>query len=301
MNTKNWSLTISFIVLITVGYSQVISAPNKKPKERAWEKIHTVNRKQPIPYPSVREADIVWSKRVWRFIDLKEKLNLPLFYPKTPVRDKKSLASILINAATIPMTDSKAIQLKYGSEYLAAYTDESLTQQYATLDELNDKLSYVITISKRDTITGIVSPVPDTNLVRSEDITKYALMEDWFFDKKRSQLDVRIRAICPIYYQKREINGVIQPSQSPSELFWVYFPEARFILVNNECYNPQNDAEWRNFDDIFTKRRFSSYIYKVENVYDRSIAEYATGLDALLESERIKNEIFQFEQDLWEY
>jgi gliding motility associated protien GldN len=96
-------------------------------------------------------------------------------------------------------------------------------------------------------------------------------------------------------------NGQKQYLEDPSPTFWIYYPEARFWLVNNEAYNPKNDAEWRTYDDIFTKRKFASYIYKEENVYDRMISDYASGLDALLESERIKSEILQFEQDLWEY
>jgi hypothetical protein len=62
-----------------------------------------------------------------------------------------------------------------------------------------------------------------------------------------------------------------------------------------------NDAERRTFDDIFWKRMFSSYIRKETNVYDRSIVEYATGLDALLESDRVKSDIFKYEADLWQY
>jgi hypothetical protein len=36
-------------------------------------------------------------------------------------------------------------------------------------------------------------------------------------------------------------------------------------------------------------------------VYNRSIESYAKGLDALMESERIKEEIFLTEHDLWHY
>jgi len=84
-------------------------------------------------------------------------------------------------------------------------------------------------------------------------------------------------------------------------IFWVYYPESRYWLCNQEIYNDQNDAGRISFDDFFLKRRFSSYIYKVENVHDRLIAEYTNGIDALLESEKIKQEIFQYEHDLWEY
>lgn len=294
MNRKLFLAFLAAIFAFTVS-GQVIDPPNKAPMSRAWDKIHTPNRKRPVPYPPVREADVVWSKRVWRFIDLKEKLNLPLFYPLKPIRDRKSLASVLMDAVSIPSAERP-----FGSNYLTAYKDEDLSERLGTLDDIKKLLTYEYTDDSTDA-NGQTVTVQKEYTLKPQDIVKYAVVEDWFFDKRRSQIDVRIRAICPIYYKIAMVNGNAQKMDAPTALFWIYFPEARYVLVNNECYNPQNDAEWRNFDDIFSKRRFSSYIYKVENVYDRLISDYATGLDALLESERIKNEIFQFEQDLWEF
>jgi len=291
-------IVFPFLVLLfafTGVHSQVIDAPNKKPMERPWEKIHTPNRKRPVPYPTVREADVVWSKRVWRVIDMREKQNLPLYYPKTPVRDRKSLASVLINAATIPQGETPL-----GTNFLNTYLDEALGERLTTVDDVKKRLSF----EYRDSFTdadGNETTQEKIYEVKAEDIVKYFIIEDWFFDKRRSQLDVRIRAICPVYYRFIMNNNVKQTLTDPSPTFWIYFPEARFYLVNQEAYNPRNDAEWRNYDDMFTKRRFASYIYKVENVYDRMISDYASGLDALLESERVKSEIFQFEHDLWEF
>ena len=286
-----------FLMLSSLGSAQVIDPPSTRPMDRPWEKIHTPNRKRPVPYPTVREADVVWAKRVWRVIDLREKQNLPLFYPKTPVRDRKSLASVLIDAVTVPQQEGP-----FGTNYLTAYTDEDLAERLATtVSDLEERLKFEYRDDSLDASTGITRTVSKFHKIKAEDIVKYYVVEDWFFDKRRSQLDVRIRAISPIYYRFSMVNGIRQPNTDPSALFWVYFPEARYYLVNQESYNPRNDAEWRNYDDIFTKRRFASYIYKVENVYDRTIQEYATGLDALLESERVKSEIFQFEHDLWEF
>jgi len=84
-------------------------------------------------------------------------------------------------------------------------------------------------------------------------------------------------------------------------LFWIYFPEARPILAKAEVFNRFNSASRMTYDDFFWKRMFTSYIYKVDNQYYRKISEYATGLDSMLESERIKEELLNFEQQLWEY
>jgi gliding motility associated protien GldN len=85
------------------------------------------------------------------------------------------------------------------------------------------------------------------------------------------------------------------------DLFWIYFPEARFVFANSEVFNRINDAERRTYEDVFWKRQFESTVIKESNVYDRSINEYKTGLDALLEAEKIEEKIFNFEHDFWHY
>ena len=113
-------------------------------------------------------------------------------------------------------------------------------------------------------------------------------------------MDVRIIGIAPMAYAKNEA-GEIREGNIRVPLFWIYYPEARKLLANAECFNRTNDAERRSFDDIFQKRLFSSFIYKESNVYDRRIEDYKTGLNALLESEKIKDEITNLEHDMWEY
>ena len=125
------------------------------------------------------------------------------------------------------------------------------------------------------------------------------LKEEWFFDKQRGVLDVRIIGIQPVADNIDRNTGEVRGKEP---MFWVYFPEARNIFANVDVFNRHNDAERKTLDDIFWKRMFGSYIYKVENVYNRQIADYAmSGLDQMLEAERIKEDIFVMESDLWEY
>jgi gliding motility associated protien GldN len=114
-------------------------------------------------------------------------------------------------------------------------------------------------------------------------------------------MEVRIIGISPIRIYYRE-DDTDQEKPLQKKTFWIYYPEARKILSNAECFNASNDAARLNFEDIFEKRFFSSYIYAESNVYDnRLISEYAQGQECLLEADRIKEQIFNFEQDLWEY
>ena len=142
-----------------------------------------------------------------------------------------------------------------------------------------------------------VYPDRDTNWILSQDIIQYKLKEDWFFDKERSVLDVRIIAIAPVIYSK-DTEGQIQGAR---DLFWLYFPHCRFVLNNYFVFNTKNDAQWMSFDDLFWKRKFSCTIFKENNVFDRKIESYKTGVDALFEAERIKEEIRTIEHDVWSF
>lgn len=132
----------------------------------------------------------------------------------------------------------------------------------------------------------------------SQDIIQYQLKEDWFFDKERSVLDVRIIGIAPVCYRIDEATGNVIGLQN---LFWLYFPECRYVFQNFFVQNKDNDAQRMSFDDLFWKRMFQSYVVKSSNLYDREIDSYKAGVDALLEAERIKEEIFTFEHDLWNF
>jgi gliding motility associated protien GldN len=134
--------------------------------------------------------------------------------------------------------------------------------------------------------------------ITSSNVWKYWVKEDWFYDKQKSVLEVRIIGICPIIEKIAE-NGDHLGADKP--LFWIYFPEVRPLLATQEVYMRQNDAYRNTIDDLFAKRMFSSYIRKESNAYNRGIYDYKSGIDQLLESERIKNDIFVYEHDWWHF
>jgi gliding motility associated protien GldN len=126
------------------------------------------------------------------------------------------------------------------------------------------------------------------------------IKEDWFFDKQRGIMDSRIIALG-ISIIPLDASGQNDEAQGCTNWIWIYFPEWRQFFANNEVFNVDNDAERRTYEDVFWKRQFNSQITKESNVYDRKISDYAKGIDALLESERVKNDIFKLEHDWWQF
>ncbi|MGB1017634.1 MAG: gliding motility protein GldN, partial [Chitinophagales bacterium] len=135
------------------------------------------------------------------------------------------------------------------------------------------------------------------NKLSWDKIVKYKVKEDWFFDEETSTFQVRIIGIAPVLETFDENGNFI----GDETMYWIYYPDLRPILAKYEAYNPGNNAVRLSWEDIFEARLFGSYIFKEDNVYDRVIQEYAAGLDALFESDNIKQKIFEFEHDLWSY
>lgn len=255
----------------------------------AYIKEHTPTRRT-IPYVHLREADVMVAQRVWRTIDLREKINHPLYYPLEPTQDRKSLFDVILEGL-----------LKTGS--LTAYDPGVLLQdddfeRPLTVEQLEGMLNAVDTIwtpSLDD--PDIQIPVPRSDPVTTAEVTRYLLKEDWIFDKQRGVMEPRIIGLAPL----REVRGDDGELRGHAPLFWLYFPEFRYVLANAEAFERGSDAGGRSFDRIFQDRLFSSYITKVSNAYDRGIIDYATGVEGLLEGEAVKEHLFRTEFDQWNY
>jgi gliding motility associated protien GldN len=164
-------------------------------------------------------------------------------------------------------------------------------------EELDSILNPVVIRYTEDLETGEKKEVRSVEPISSQDVVAYELKEDWLFDKQRSERYVRIIGIAPVVLKRNE-SGEIKGTK---ELFWLYYPECRYIFNNFDVFNSHNNSQQMTFDQLFQLRRFTSYIIKEDNVYDRGIDSYAKGIDALLESEKIKNDLFIMEHDLWHY
>jgi gliding motility associated protien GldN len=234
--------------------------------------------KRLLPYDHVREADIFWEKRIWRVIDIREKMNLPFAYPERP------FFSILMDAATT------------GEITVYSTEDDKFTSQL-TADEVASMGATIDTVITFDPETYEEQMQVVRNDINPEDVKRFRLKEVWFFDEETSTLQVRILGIAPLI-DKTDDNGNFLYEKP---MFWVYYPEARGILSRERVFNVGNDASPITWEDLMEMRFFASYIYKESNVRDRRLQDYLTGVDLLLEADKIKQEIFNFEHDLWSY
>ena len=255
-------------------------APGDAPLDDIVKK-DIMQERRVLPYQPIRESDVFWEKRIWRIIDVREKMNLPFAYPQDP------FFSILSEAATkgdLPVYDVDEDGAKFKKRMS---TDNVLSM-----------------LSKTDTV---VTFDPETyeekiqivrNDINWEDVKRFRVKEVWFFDKETSTMQVRILGIAPMIDVKDNEGNF----RFEKPMFWVNYPQARELFARHRVYtmggNTNATISW---EDLFEMRSFSSYIYKESNVYDRKIDDYLSGLDIMMESEKIKNDIFNFEHDLWQY
>ena len=279
-----------FLILLVVLLGAAHTVLKAQIIDGAYTKRITIDRK-PAPLPGVREADVLWSKTVWRLIDLQEKTNLHFYYPTREMQGRMNLVNHLL----------KGIKDGTITAYDASQEDNEFKMPltYAQVEESFGATSKVM--QRRNFETGEMEDVTIQQDTHPEEVKQLMIKEIWYFDKQTSTLQVRILGLCPIrlYYRDED---TAQENVLRKKLFWIYYPEVRPLLARNEALNSTNSARSFSYDDLFLTRRFDGYIVKEENIYNnRNIEQYASGAYAAKESERIKTAIFNFEQDLWEY
>jgi len=257
--------------------------PAQKVVDGYYENTNILNARV-TPYANLREADVMYSKRVWREMDLREKVNMVFASPKarfiTILTDAIQAGELTAYDATPTKDDVN------GDEFTTILSPEEAMRKFAD--------SVVVPLFDNEgNQTGTEVRPGEFN---PDSIVKFRIKEDWIFDKQRSIFEPRIVGIAPMI----KISAAGQ-SFDEQPAFWIYFPEVRHLLVTKAVVNRSNDATGLSYDDIFMKRIFASYVVKESNPEDLRIKDYAIGIDKLYESERVKKELFDFEHDLWSY
>jgi gliding motility associated protien GldN len=319
------------------------------------------DNKKPIEYGFVNDNDLLFGKKIWEYIDINERINMPLYYPTKPLMDRMSLFDVLreyIESSKQNNIDIKkfCFQDDYFSVPLESFEVDSKFYEFKLTDEGENKVNNSLNPTKIDPsdeknykklclkliFDKKIKEGPDfkTATISAADIVGYKIQGYWYFDKRLSELKYRLIAIAPIATSAKNIVDKTFGDQAIEDefeelkknqgsdltedqlktkqdkldiyndlneadvLFWIYYPAIRNELKLHPCLNDTNSSKPITFDDLLISRRFNAIIYKEENVYeDREIKDYMkdNAHNQLLESERVKEKIRNFEHDMWNY
>lgn len=324
MNVKIFLIAIFSLSFGLVAFAQSNLLNAKTPSQigvKSKAQLNSDNDK-PLSYGYVDDRDILMSRTTWEIIDLGEKINFPLYFPIEDTTsigpDRRSLYDVLVKGIkkgkiTEVYTDSYFNIKKSFKDIQSSLIHISLSDEgRKDINRLglNDKFEGFDPDSlSTDDAERLVSFGVDKQYIikkelTSQNVLQYKIKGVWYFDKRQGELKYRLLGICPVTPDVNAGTNIDDPDATYVELFWVFFPNARETLYAAKAFNEKNSSMPISFDQILNARRFNSVIYKEENVYgDREIKDYLANnaLNQLLESDRIKDKIRSFEQDMWSY
>lgn len=296
MNMRNFLIVVISILGSAVSYAQPNLLNAKIPEEIGLKSAAQLisDNDKPLEYGYVDDRDVLMGKTVWEIIDLSERINFPLYFPIDTANigsDRRSLYDVL----------TKAIR---NGEITEVYTDSYFNTKKSYKDIQASLTRIDTTDAGREQINAGQAISPEYIVkqdLTAQDVTQYKIKGYWYFDNRQSELKYRLLGICPVTPDVYTMNS---EEKDYIELFWVFFPSAREVLHEAKSFNNKNSAMPISFDQILNSRRFNSVIYQEENVYgDRQIMSYMkdNAQNQLLEAERVKEKIRDFEQDMWNY
>lgn len=240
----------------------------------------------------VREADVYWSKTLWRIIDVREKENLYFYFPTAPegIRGRKNLAYVIwdaINAGEIEIFEDDEMKIPLDAQLVVDRATRSDTVQMEVYDDYGEADYETVFVPHH---------------FSSEDIYQYAVKEVVYFDRARSGVQVRKIGLAPIEEKYKVIDGETEYMGSHT-LFWIPMLSwpVRVLFAKKEAYTQENLVHLPTWEYAFNSFMYTSFITRIDNVYNRAIHEYLTGIDAMIESDRIEEEIMNICSDMWEY
>ena len=296
MNVKNLFLAIVCLLGSVSSFAQSNLLNAKTPDQIGLKTAAQLvsDNDKPLAYGYVHDRDVLMGKTTWEIIDLSERINFALYFPIDTANvgsDRRSLYDVLTKA----MKNGKITEV---------YTDSYFNTK-KSIQDIETSLSRIDTTDAGREQINAGQKVSQEYIMKqdltAQDVTQYKIKGYWYFDKRQSELKYRLLGICPVTPDVYTMNSDVKDY---IELFWIFFPAAREVLHEAKAFNDKNSAMPISFDQILNSRRFNSVIYKEENIYgDRTIEDYMkdNAQNQLLESERVKEKLRNFEEDMWNY
>ena len=253
--------------------------------------LNDVTNRISLPYEHLRKDDAVFTQRIWREIDTREKINKSFNYDSDEDNGNQRFISILM----------KAIQDSAVTAFSS--TDDRFTTPM-TKGEVASKIGgdpiEVPIYDENGVQTGSKTMTPEVNL---DSFYRFRIKEEVIFDKESSRLFWRIIGIAPV----KDVITSMGVNLGSSELFWVYYPDMRPVFSQYSVYNSKNYGARMSWEELFESRMFHGRIIKstMDNPGNRFIKDYKGLSDntmlQLFEGEDVTEKIFNYEQNLWEY
>ena len=264
-----------------------------------------------------RIDDVIWSRYVYRIIDMRFKQNYQLYFPtKVDDPDYRNLFKVIVDAVVdgMPIYPRNPETIKPDFKTTPAFTKAQIPSDAfmvvdKTEDHSDDEDFWNISRSTAmlvnyDSITDELRSQPYSfeNVVRNQ--LKYMIQEVVFFDKHTSRLHTKIMAIAPLHpvLISTQDSTKVMASLRESIMFWIPFDQLRPYMAMQYAIPNRNEVKRVTYDEFFQKRLFTSYIVGEGNMYNRWIPDYSGSKEEIRkEQNRIATELLNFEQDLWEY
>ena len=233
------------------------------------------------------EADLQWTKTVYRVLDLTKGKNPALYYPEEPNEDGQSMFFIIMRL----LANNKISAYEYldGREM---FTDEYKIK----VAEMLDRFHVLYSEAKGSTEKNPLYAIDDSDIPGNE-ILSYYIIEKWSFDTRSNKMRSRVEALCPVLHRQDEFGG--EPIKFP--MFWVKLNDIRPYIAQQFVFTDDDNNLMRyNLDDFFKLNMYQGDIYKVKNLRNQSLMQLYPDPQALKHAQdSIEERLHRFDKDLW--
>lgn len=293
----------------------LVPKKKRKPVQDGYIFTDSLLSDSAISYPYVDIKDVIYTKRIWRDIDFRDPGNKVL---NSPVVNLVQEIYKAVEAGELDLYENNDENFK--NDPLGLSSDPAMEKKFGKKSSVASYAFLGESLKQDKDGNSVASLNSDAKEYFNWNFYKIRLKEDWILDGKRGVFEPRIVGVGLVKYQALiESDPLLTPIDTAAISLattvgepdgtlvgWIRFDDLRNVLSKVKIPNENNDFSGITYDDIFMKRLFYSTIIKESTAGDKLKELIVNGRkltpkELLLESERIKKQMADFEQGLWEY